>query len=121
MFKKYLILIFVFANTAICNLVLAESKRIEVYENQQQFYDVQQGDSLSLICQRLHEQSSIALSTCMQRLYADNPDAFVNNSIDLLLAGKRLWLPGSYRSVSRMGPGNYSVQKFSWGQIKKPK
>ena len=102
-------------------LVQAASKKVDVYETAQQFHDVKTGETLGEICQQLVASSRHQQAECLQRLVMDNPDAFINQSADRLLAGKRLWLPGSYRPVSRVDNKNYRVRQFSWGQIKTPK
>lgn len=102
-------------------LLQAASKRVEVYSSAQQFHDVKSGETLGQICQQLLGGRQQKQSECLQRLVADNPDAFINQSADRMLAGKRLWLPGSYRPVRRVDNKNYQVRQFSWGQIKTPK
>lgn len=99
----------------------AESKRVEVYKNGQQFHDVKAGESLSLICQQLRPNSHQAQLKCQQQLFEDNSAAFSGNSPHQLIAGKRLWLPGSYRPVSKLENENYRIRQYSWGSIKTPK
>jgi len=113
---KILFLIVVLLNVT---LVQAASKKVDVYESAQQFHDVKPGETLGEICQQLVADSRQA--DCLQRLVADNPAAFINQSADRLMAGKRLWLPGSYHPVSRVDNKNYQLRQFSWGQIKTPK
>ena len=98
----------------------AESKKVQVFENSQQYWDVKQGQSLSEICQQLKTGGSSKLA-CQQQILSSNPDAFINKNPDRLIAGKRLWLPGSYQSVSKLSSKKYNIQKFSWGEIKTPK
>jgi len=115
------ILLFIAVVLLNSTLVMAASKKVEVYATAQQFHDVKPGETLGEICQQLVAGSRVQQANCLQRLVADNPDAFINQSADRLLAGKRLWLPGSYRPVSRVDTNNYQVRQFSWGQIKTPK
>lgn len=115
---KVLFLIVVLLNVT---LVQAASKKVDVYETAQQFHDVKPGETLGEICRQLVAGSRAQQSNCLQRLVADNPHAFINQSADRLLAGKRLWLPGSYRPLSHADNKNYRVRQFSWGQIKTPK
>lgn len=101
--------------------VVAASKKVDVYATTQQYHDVKPGESLSQICQRYFPANRSRQLNCQQQLVEQNPDAFINQLPDRLLAGKRLWLPGSYRPVSRVDNDRYHVQQFSWGQIKTPK
>ena len=116
--RKLFFIVMVLVNAT---LVQAASKKIDVYETAQQFHDVKPGETLSEICQQLVSGSRSKQANCLQRLVADNPDAFINQSADRLIAGKRLWLPGSYRPVGRVNNKNYHVRQFSWGEIKTPK
>ncbi|MDH5391931.1 MAG: hypothetical protein OEY11_01970 [Gammaproteobacteria bacterium] len=96
----------------------AESKRVIVYENTQQSWQVRSGQSLSLICQQLRPGNTHSQHTCQQQILKKNPAAFVNKNPNRLLAGKRLWLPGSYQSGSQRESTQFQVQHFSWGSIK---
>lgn len=116
--KKMILICFVVLNaSALC----AASKKVQVYENSQQYYDVQSGETLDQICRQLFASNHHQQAECQQRLVMDNPDAFIGQSPDRLLAGKRLWLPGSYRAQSQLDNKNYHLQRFSWGEIKTPK
>ena len=99
----------------------AESTRVEVFEKGQQYWDVKTGQSLSFICQQLIPDNRQKQRLLQKKIFEDNTDAFINNSVDLLIAGKRLWLPGSYRSSSRFDKTKYDVKTFNWGSIKTPK
>ena len=101
--------------------VSAESKRVEVYEKGQQYRDVSSGDSLSQICYGLGVTTSSKRVACQQQILENNPDAFVNRDPNRLIVGKRLWLPGSYRPVSKLDKRKYDIKNFSWGSVKTPK
>jgi len=99
----------------------AESKRVQVFDKGQQYWDVKNGDSLSYICQQLIPGNHQLQLKLQQQILAENADAFINASADKLIAGKRLWLPGSYRVVSDYDKNKYEVKQFSWGSIRKPR
>ncbi len=101
--------------------VHAESVRVQVYEKGQQFWDVKSGQSLSQICQSLGTANKISRRACQQQILKKNPKAFINNNPNRLIVGKRLWLPGSYRSVSQIKNDQYHIKSFSWGSVKTPK
>lgn len=101
--------------------IQAESKRIQIYEKSQQYWDVKTGDSLSFICQQLIPDNRQKQRLLQNKIFEDNASAFINNSADLLIAGKRLWLPGSYRVSNRIDKTKYDVKAFRWGSIKTPK
>jgi len=115
---KITVLFFLFIITADLQ---AESKRVQIYEQGQQYWDVKTGDSLSFICQQLIPGNRQKQRLLQKKIFEDNADAFINNSADLLIAGKRLWLPGSYRPSSRIDKTKYDVKEFNWGSIKTPK
>jgi len=98
----------------------ASSKKVQVYERSQQYWDVKRGDSLSLICLKLQKNKAV-FRNCQQKLFKENPHAFINKDINKLISGKRLWLPGSYRAASSLDSKKYRVKNFSWGSIKTPK
>ena len=101
--------------------VQADSKRVQVYEKSQQYWDVKSGQSLSQICQKLRTQSKTSRLVCQQQVFKKNPAAFINKDPNKLIVGKRLWLPGSYQAVSKQYNNKYHIQKFNWGSIKTPK
>ena len=115
---KFIVLSFLFFIAA---ELQAESTRVQIYERSQQYWDVKTGESLSFICQQLIPGNRQKQRMLQKQIFEDNADAFINNSIDLLIAGKRLWLPGSYRSSSRFDKTKYDVKTFNWGSIKTPK
>lgn len=101
--------------------VQAASKNVQVYEKGQQYWDVMSGQSLSQICQQLQAVSQTSRRVCQQQILQKNPDAFIKNNPNKLIVGKRLWLPGSYRSVSHLKNDQYHIKNFNWGSIKTPK
>jgi len=111
--------------TLIVSLLLtnaqASSKRVQVYEKSQQYWDVARGDSLSLICLKLQKNNKAVFRNCQQKLFQENPDAFINKDPNQLISGKRLWLPGSYRPASSQDSKKYHIKNFSWGSVKTPK
>jgi len=99
----------------------AGSKKVQVYEKSQQYWDVKRGESLSLICFKLQKNNKAVFRNCQQKLLQENPDAFINKNPNKLISGKRLWLPGSYRAASSLDSKKYRIKNFSWGSIKTPK
>lgn len=72
----------VHAPTGVSGAPIAENSR----------YLVRRGDSLSAIASRISDRS-IALWPAVDRIFAANPDAFMNNDRDLLKAGIWLLIP----------------------------
>ena len=101
--------------------VQAESKRVEVYENSQQYWTVIVGQSLSGICMQIRPSGKSSQFSCQQDILEKNPGAFINKDPNRLIAGKRLWLPGSYQAISKLDNRKFNIQKFNWGSIKTPK
>lgn len=99
----------------------AHATRVEVFTKGQQYWDVKTGESLSLICQQLKTVNKSSRLSCQRDILDKNPDAFIGNNPNRLITGKRLWLPGSYRAVSKLNDKNYDTKHFSWGSIKTPK
>lgn len=102
--------------------VQADSQRIVVSPNPQMaYYDVQRGDTLSGIAQRILPSRPTWRSQLMQRLVAINPDAFVSGDPDRLKANVRLWLPDEFSGIHRgKRPAHAQVEQFSWGTITRP-
>ena len=49
-----------------------------------------------------------------------NPQAFINGNPEQLLADKRLWLPGYMKQAdSKADPETTTVERYSWGNIKR--
>ncbi len=98
-----------------------ESKRIEVYPQGQQYYDVRPGDSLSSIVMSILPNRPQARNRLMAQLLELNPQAFVNNDPSRLKANTRLWFSSQYTPHAIKDPDKYIIQDFSWGQLYKPK
>ena len=98
------------------------SKRIEVYTLAQSYYDTQHGDTLGEIVAELLPNNPGKHESLRQEILGLNPDAFIDNNPDRLIAGKRLRLPGYINEAdSRVDPNAYTVESFSWGNIKRPR
>ena len=105
-----------------CQLVWGESQRIEVYPVTQQYWDVSSGDTLSMIAEELLPNNPGMQMRLMNDLLRLNPQAFINNNKDLVIAGTRLWLSGKMtQRDSKVDKKSYNVKTFSWGNIKTPK
>jgi len=51
-----------------------------------------------------------------------NPNAFIGGDPAQLLADKRLWLPGYMKQAdSTVDPATTVVERYSWGNIKRPR
>ena len=113
--------------TCICialttSLSVAESKRIEVYPLTQTYWDTHYGESLSEIAATLLPNNPMLQQQLMQDIIKMNPDAFINRDADQLFAERRLWLPNTMSQPdSKVDPSKYTVESFSWGNIKRPK
>lgn len=98
------------------------SRYIEVYPVTQHYYDTRPGDSLSEIAASLLPNNPGMQRRLMQDIVRLNPQAFMNNNPNRLLAGKRLWLPSAlHRPDSKVDTRHYSVESFSWGNVKRPR
>ncbi|MBT8119182.1 MAG: hypothetical protein KJN89_05640 [Gammaproteobacteria bacterium] len=96
------------------------SKRIEVYSLSQNYWDTQYGDTLSGIAQHLLPNNPRKRAALQQDILHLNPDAFVGGDPAMLLAGKRLWLPGYMKQAdSSADPSTTIVETYSWGNIKR--
>ena len=96
------------------------SKRIEVYSLSQNYWDTQHGDTLSGIAQYLLPNNPSKRASLQQDILHLNPDAFVGGDPAMLLAGKRLWLPGYMQQAdSRADPSTTIIETYSWGNIKR--
>ena len=110
----------------ICNVsyVIAEpqSKRIEVYSLSQNYWDTQYGDTLGDISHHLLPNNPSKRETLRQDILHLNPQAFINGDPARLLADKRLWLPGYMKQAdSKADPRTTTVERYSWGNIKRAK
>lgn len=118
MMKVFLLLFLLLPNT----VVIAESKRIEVYTTSQIYWDVQMGDTLSSIVYQLVPGPASARKKLMAEIISLNPDAFIDGNPDDLKANIRLWLPNGTHDLSKLSSNNkYSISNFSWGQVIKRK
>jgi hypothetical protein len=98
------------------------SKRIEVYSLSQNYWDTQQGDTLSRIVFHLLPNNPSKRAALQQDILHLNPDAFIGGDPARLLAGKRLWLPGYMKQPdSKADPATTTVETYSWGNIKRPR
>ena len=96
------------------------SKRIEVYSLSQNYWDTQYGDTLSAIAQHLLPNNPSKRASLQEDILHLNPDAFIGGDPAMLLAGKRLWLPGYMKQAdSRADPSTTIVETYSWGNIKR--
>ncbi len=108
----------------LCPIVLAqaEPKRIEVYTLSQHYWDVRAGESLSEIAAALLPHNPAIQQRLMRDILRLNPDAFISGDANRLLAGKRLFLPGSLtRADTVVDPQRYTVESYSWGNVKRPR
>jgi len=108
--------------TSISSVAIAEqqSKRIEVYSLSQNYWDTRYGDTLGEIVHHLLPNNPVKRASLKQGILHLNPQAFINGDPEQLLADKRLWLPGYMKQAdSKVNPGTTTVEKFSWGNIKR--
>jgi len=78
-------------------------------------YQVQPGESLSMIAQRI-ENRPVSLWPAVNAIFAANPDAFMNNDPNQLKSGSWLSIPdfdGSAAAVSAPEPAAVSVSEIS--------
>lgn len=98
------------------------STRIEVYSLNQNYWDIQPGDTLGKIVHHLLPHNPSKHSALKKDIVHLNPQAFVNGNAELLLAGKRLHLPGYMQQAdSLVDPATTKVESYSWGNIKRQK
>lgn len=96
------------------------SKRIEVYALSQNHWDIQPGDTLGSIVQHLLPNNPTKHAALKKDIVHLNPQAFINGNPELLLAGKRLHLPGYMKQADSIAnPAKTQVESFSWGNIKR--
>lgn len=99
-----------------------QSKRVEVYDISQAFYDTRYGDTLGEILWQLLPNNPGRHAALQQEILRLNPQAFINGDPDRLLANKRLYLPGYMRKPdSRVDSSKYIIETYSWGNIKRPR
>ncbi len=98
------------------------SRRIEVYSLSQNYWDVQNGDTLGEIVHHLLPHNPSKRAMLQEDILHLNPGAFIGGDPAKLLAGKRLWMPGYMKQAdSKADPATTSVETFSWGNIKRQK
>ena len=98
----------------------SESKRIEVYSLSQNYWDTRYGDTLSEIVHHLLPNNPTKRAALQKDILHQNPDAFIGGDPAMLLAGKRLWLPGYMKQAdSSADPSTTIVETYSWGNIKR--
>lgn len=98
------------------------SKRIEVYSLSQNYWDTQYGDTLGGIVLHLLPNNPAKHEALKQDIVQLNPQAFIAGDAEKLLANKRLWLPGYMKQAdSRIDPATTIVERYSWGNIKRPR
>ncbi len=103
-------------------LLPAESKRIEVYPLSQNYWDTKPGETLGEIAHNLLPNNPRMQAQLINDVINMNPDAFVNNNPDRMKANTRLWLPNRLTQAdNKVDVSKYSVQTFSWGNIKRLK
>lgn len=101
---------------------VAESKRIAVYPLTQAYWDVRYGDSLSHIAASLLPNNPNLQQQLMQDIIKMNPDVFVDKDANQMLAERRIWLPNTMNQAdTKVDPGEYTVESFSWGNVKRRK
>ena len=98
------------------------SKRIEVYSLSQNYWDTQYGDTLGSIILHLLPNNPGKHEALQQDILHLNPNAFIGGDPARLLADKRLWLPGYMKQAdSSADPATTVVERYSWGNIKRPR
>ena len=101
---------------------LADSKRIEVYELSQAYWDTQPGETLGEIVLELMPDNQYLRAKLMREIVELNPNAFINGDPGRMLANTRLFLPNStVGTMDKTETADYSVKQFQWGSIKTPK
>ena len=100
----------------------ADSKRIEVYELSQAYWDTQPGETLGEIVQTLIPDNQYLRAKLMREIVQLNPNAFINGDPGRMLANTRLFLPNStVGTMHNSEEANYRVKQFQWGSIKTPR
>ncbi|HHO58623.1 MAG TPA: hypothetical protein ENJ64_00170 [Thiotrichales bacterium] len=99
----------------------AGSTRVQVYALASNYYDTQAGDTLSTITQQLLQNNPNLRAQLAADILRLNPQAFIDNNPDRLLAGRRLQMPGYLTQAERPAAPTVSVEHYSWGNIKRPR
>ena len=110
------------ANEAQAEHKQQNSVRVEVYSLSQNYWDTQPGDTLGDIVRHLLPNNPAKYQALKQDIVYLNPHAFINGNSGLLLADKRLWLPGYMKQAdNKADPSTTKVEHYSWGNIKRPR
>jgi Tfp pilus assembly protein FimV len=110
------------AGQLVSGVSYADSKRIEVYELSQAYWDTQPGETLGEIVQTLMPDNQYLRAKLMREIVQLNPNAFINGDPGRMLANTRLFLPNStVGTMQKSEEANYSVKQFQWGSIKTPR
>jgi Tfp pilus assembly protein FimV len=102
------------------NPAISESKRVHVYQLPQQTWNVRPGDTLSGIAAALLPGNPEQQRSLMQSILDINPQAFINDNPNRLLAHVKLILPGTIQTHSvPKEKSTTRVQQFNWGSIQR--
>jgi Tfp pilus assembly protein FimV len=113
---RYLVLMLLLSTS----LAWAESTRIEVYPLSQNYWDINNGDTLGEIVDTLIPGNSYLQEKLMRDIVSTNPQAFPGGNPNRMLANKRLWLPNAVKPPKdSTQPSGYTIESFQWGSIKK--
>jgi hypothetical protein len=113
---RYLVLTLLIA----CSPAWADSRRIEVYPLSQNYWDVQQGDTLGEIVNALMPRNRHLQQKLMRDILSLNPDVFPDGNPHLMLANRRLWLPNAVkRPDAAAGSGGDNIETYQWGSIRR--
>ena len=113
---RYLVLTLLIA----CSPAWGDSRRIEVYPLSQNYWDVQQGDTLGEIVNTLMPKNRYLQQKLMRDILSLNPDVFPDGNPHLMLADRRLWLPNAVkRPDSAAGSAGESIETYQWGSIRR--
>jgi Tfp pilus assembly protein FimV len=98
------------------------SQHIEVYAVNQAYWDVQRGETLGQIINKLLPHNREKHAALFDEIVQLNPDAFINADANAMKANVRLWLPGHTQGLNRkVNKDKYTIKEFSWGYIQQAK
>jgi len=113
---RYLVLTLLIASSP----AWADSRRIEVYPLSQNYWDVQQGDTLGEIVNTLMPKNRYLQQKLMRDILSLNPDVFPGGNPHLMLANRRLWLPNALKKPeAAAGSGGDTIETYQWGSIRR--
>lgn len=96
------------------------SKRIEVYSLSETYHDTRYGDTLSEIVYQLLPNNPVKQAALANEIISLNPQAFIDNDPQKMLANRRLKLPGYIKQAdSHVDPETTTVETYTWGNIKR--